>query len=95
MEQAILKQDKCGFNALHHAIRNGHEELALELITAEPSLSRAVSERNESPMFFALTRNFTRVYEQLVQDPLSSYTGGLHERNCRHAAVRNGNPGEA
>ncbi|VAI26002.1 unnamed protein product [Triticum turgidum subsp. durum] len=92
MGQAILKQDKYGFNALHHAIRNGHEELALELITAEPSLSRAVSECNESPMFFALTRNFTRVYEQLVQDPLSSYTGGLHDRNCLHAAVRNGNP---
>jgi len=94
MGEAILKQDKYGFNALHHAIRNGHEELALELIAAEPSLSRAVSERKESPMFFALTRNFTRVYEQIVQDPLSSYTGGLHGRNCLHAAVRNGNPGE-
>ncbi|KAE8784399.1 ankyrin repeat-containing protein [Hordeum vulgare] len=41
MRQSILKQDKYGFNVLHHAIRNGHEELALELIIAEPSLSRA------------------------------------------------------
>ncbi|KAI4963451.1 hypothetical protein ZWY2020_014077 [Hordeum vulgare] len=92
MRQSILKQDKYGFNVLHHAIRNGHEELALELIIAEPSLSRAVSECKESPMFFALTRNFTRVYEQLVQVPLASYTGGRLGRNCLHAAVRNGNP---
>jgi ankyrin repeat protein len=32
LNEAILTQDKRGFNALHHAIRSGHRKLALELI---------------------------------------------------------------
>ena len=42
--EAILKQDKRGCNVLHHAIRGGHGELALELIEAEPALSRDVND---------------------------------------------------
>jgi ankyrin repeat protein len=34
VSEAILVQDNRGFNALHHAIRSGHSELALELIQA-------------------------------------------------------------
>ncbi|VAH86507.1 unnamed protein product [Triticum turgidum subsp. durum] len=90
LRQAIQQQDKYGFNALHHAIRNGHKDLALELIAAEPALSQAVGKHNESPMFFAVMRNFTQVFEKLVQDPLSACSGGKHRRNCLHAAIMNG-----
>lgn len=88
--QAILHQDKHGLNALHHAIRNGHKDFAMELITADPALSQAVNKRNESPMYFAVTRNFTNVYEKLMQNPLSACSGGPHGINCLHAAVTNG-----
>jgi len=102
--QAILQQDKYGFNTLHyairngqkdamhmhHAIRNGHKDLALELISAEPALSQAVSKCNESPLFFAMKRKFTHVYEKLMQNPLCAYSGGRHGCNCLHAAVING-----
>lgn len=36
LRPAILQQDRYGCNALHHAICNGHQDLALELIAAEP-----------------------------------------------------------
>ncbi|XP_037418736.1 ankyrin repeat-containing protein At2g01680-like [Triticum dicoccoides] len=90
LRQAILQQDRYGFNALHHAISNGQKDLALELIEAEPALSQAVGKHNESPMFFAVMRNFTPVYEKLLQNPLSACSGGQHCQNCLHAAVMNG-----
>ncbi|KAM0860091.1 hypothetical protein ACQ4PT_046753 [Festuca glaucescens] len=90
LRQAILQQDKHGYNALHHAIRNGHKDLALQLVTAEPALSEAVSKCNESPMFFAVMRGFTYIYEKLMQNPDCAYSGGQHGCNCLHAAVRNG-----
>uniref|UniRef100_R7W116 Uncharacterized protein n=1 Tax=Aegilops tauschii TaxID=37682 RepID=R7W116_AEGTA len=90
LRQAIRQQDVYGFNALHHAIRNGHKDHALELIAAEPALSQAVGKHNESPMYFAVMRNFTQVFEKLMQNPLSASSGGQHGRNCLHAAVKNG-----
>ncbi|XP_044345923.1 ankyrin repeat-containing protein NPR4-like [Triticum aestivum] len=87
--QAILQQDRYGFNALHHAIRNGHKDLALEMIAAQPALSQAVGKHNESPMYFAVMRNFTQVFEKLIQNPLSACSGGQHGYNCLHAAVKN------
>ena len=84
--QAILQQDIYGFHALHHAIRNGHKDLALELITAEPVLSQAVSKRNESPLFFAVRRNFTHIFKKLMQNPECAYWGALHGYNCLHAS---------
>uniref|UniRef100_A0A8R7U352 PGG domain-containing protein n=2 Tax=Triticum urartu TaxID=4572 RepID=A0A8R7U352_TRIUA len=87
--QPILQQDKYGFNALHHAIRNGHKDFALELIAAEPALSQA-GKHNESPMYFAVMRNFTQVFKKLMQNPLSASLGGQHGRNYLHAAVMNG-----
>jgi ankyrin repeat protein len=93
LSQVILKQDKRGFNALHHAIRRGHRMLALELIEAEPGLSKDVNEYHESPMFIAAMRNITDVCEKLLEITDSAHSGacGL---NALHAAVRNGNAGE-
>ncbi|CAN6374789.1 unnamed protein product [Urochloa humidicola] len=88
--EAILKQDKHGFNALHNAIRSGHRELALKLIEAEPALSQAVNRYNESPMFIAVMRNFADVFEKLLEIPASAHVGA-HDSNALHAAVRNGN----
>nr|CAB3489505.1 unnamed protein product [Digitaria exilis] len=63
---SILQQDKHGCNALHHAIRSGLTELALELIAAEPNLSMAVNSDKESPMFIAARRDFMDIFEQLL-----------------------------
>ena len=92
--QAILQQDRYGFNALHHAICNGHKDLALQLVTAEPALSQAVSKCNESPLFFGIMRNYTHVCEKLMQTTSCAYSGGLHGRNCLYAAVQTGDQGD-
>jgi ankyrin repeat protein len=92
LSETILKQDKRGCNALHHAIRCGHRELALELIKAEPALSHAVNEYGESPMFAAVTRNYEDVFDKLLEIPNSAH-GGACGWNALHAAVRKGNSG--
>jgi ankyrin repeat protein len=88
----IQKQDKTGSNVLHHAIRSGHRELALELIEAEPALSHAVNQYGESPMFIAVMRNCEDVVDKLLQIPDSAH-GGAHGCNALHAAVKNRNSG--
>ena len=93
LSEAILMQDKQGNNALHHAIRSGHRELALELIAAEPALSKAVNQYGESPMFIAVMRNYRDVFESLCVIPDSAH-GGVDGENALHAAVRNGNSGD-
>uniref|UniRef100_A0A453GWJ7 Uncharacterized protein n=2 Tax=Aegilops tauschii subsp. strangulata TaxID=200361 RepID=A0A453GWJ7_AEGTS len=87
LRQAILKQDMYGFNALHHAIRNGHKDLALELIAKEPALSQAMTNFNESPMFIAVMRNFQQVFRKLLEIPYSSH-GGKNSCNALHAAAK-------
>lgn len=93
LSEAILKLDKDGCNALHHAIRSGHKDIALELIAAEPALSQFVNKFNESPMFIAVMRDFVEVFEKLLEVPDSAHTGAYGD-NALHAAVRNGNSGE-
>ncbi|RLM69862.1 hypothetical protein C2845_PM17G04690 [Panicum miliaceum] len=90
LREAILKQDERGYNALHHAIRSGHRELALELIAAEPALSEAVNNKDESPMFMAVKSNFEDVFKKLLEIPGSTH-GGARGYNALHAAVRNDN----
>ncbi|KAM3355360.1 hypothetical protein ACQJBY_025874 [Aegilops geniculata] len=90
LSQTILQKDRYGFNALHHAIRNGHKHLALELIAKEPALSKAVTNYNESPMFVAVMRNFLDVSEKLL-DVVDSSHVGQYGRHALHAAARNGN----
>ncbi|XP_047051654.1 ankyrin repeat-containing protein At5g02620-like [Lolium rigidum] len=90
LRHAILHQDSEKSNALHHAIRNGHRDFALKLIEAEPSLSQAANNYDESPMFIAVMRDFTDVSERLLQIPDSSHVGTCG-RHALHAAARNGN----
>ncbi|XP_037408711.1 ankyrin repeat-containing protein ITN1-like [Triticum dicoccoides] len=90
LSRAILQQDRYGFNALHHAIRNGHKQLALDLIAEESALSRAVTKYTESPMFIAVMRNYVDVSEKLL-DVDDSSDVGQYERHALHAAARNGN----
>ncbi|GJN33773.1 hypothetical protein PR202_gb22396 [Eleusine coracana subsp. coracana] len=90
LSAAVLRQDNNGFNALHHAIRSGHEDLALELIIAEPSLSRAENKYGESPMFIAVMRGFTDVVKNLLNTPDSSHAGACGY-NALHGAVKRGN----
>ena len=90
---AILKQDRHECNALHHAIRSGQGDLAQKLIRAEPGLSRAVNTSNESPMFIAVRRDLTGVFEELMRIPDSAHCG-TRGYNALHAAVCNGNGGE-
>uniref|UniRef100_A0ACD5X4D8 Uncharacterized protein n=1 Tax=Avena sativa TaxID=4498 RepID=A0ACD5X4D8_AVESA len=90
LSDTILQEDRNKCNALHHAICCGHKELALDLIDAEPALSKGVNEYGESPMFVAVMRGFTDVSEKLLAIPGSAYSGP-HAYNALHAAVRNGN----
>ncbi|XP_006662919.1 ankyrin repeat-containing protein At5g02620-like [Oryza brachyantha] len=88
---SVLIQDCDGCNALHHAIRSGYRNLALELITTQPALSQGVNKFNESPMYLALTRGFTDLFEELFAIPGSAHSGS-YSYNVLHGAVKYGNP---
>jgi ankyrin repeat protein len=90
---AILCQDKYRCNALHHAIRSDHRELAMELIRAVPGTSRAVNSYDESPMFISVMRDYEDITKPLLEIEDSAH-GGTFGFNALHAAVRNGNSGE-
>ncbi|WVZ64182.1 LOW QUALITY PROTEIN: hypothetical protein U9M48_013744, partial [Paspalum notatum var. saurae] len=85
LSETILKQDKHRCNALHHAIRYGHRQLALELTEAETALSHAVNQYDESPMFIAVMRDYVDVFEKLLEIPGSAH-GGACGYNALHAA---------
>ncbi|WVZ64181.1 hypothetical protein U9M48_013743 [Paspalum notatum var. saurae] len=90
LSETILKQDKHGCNVLHHIIRRGHRKLALELVEAEPALSHAVNQYDESPMFIAVMGDYEDVFDVLLEIPGSAH-GGACGDNALHAAVRNDN----
>jgi ankyrin repeat protein len=93
LSDAVLLKDTKGCNALHYAIRSGHEELALELIATEPALSQAVNNNNESPLFISVVKNSVDVSEMLLQVPNFAHAGASRQ-NVLHAAVSKDNPGE-
>ncbi|XP_078150897.1 protein ACCELERATED CELL DEATH 6-like [Carex rostrata] len=68
----LLKVDRCNENALHHAMRNGFENLALQLLEIAPRLSEQVTNTGESPMYMAARRGYSRVIERLLQIPSSA-----------------------
>uniref|UniRef100_A0A0D9XQX0 Uncharacterized protein n=1 Tax=Leersia perrieri TaxID=77586 RepID=A0A0D9XQX0_9ORYZ len=93
LSEVILKQDKDECNALHHAIRTGHKDLALHLIRVMPTFSKAVHKFGESPMYIASMRDFNseQVFEKLLETPDSAHSGA-YGYNALHAAMRNGDP---
>ncbi|XP_078150896.1 uncharacterized protein LOC144546225 [Carex rostrata] len=83
----LLKVDRRNENALHHAMRNGFENLALQLLEIEPRLSEQVTNTGESPMYMAARRGYSRVIEQLLQIP-SSANSRPNKETPLPAAVR-------
>ncbi|KAJ4794735.1 Ankyrin repeat family protein [Rhynchospora pubera] len=90
LSEVILNSDINGDTALHHAIRHGHKNLALQLIKTEPNLSQRVNNYNESPMYIAVMRGFVDVFRQLWESDRSSHKGP-YDDNALHAALRNAN----
>ncbi|VAH86510.1 unnamed protein product [Triticum turgidum subsp. durum] len=89
LQDTILCHDKDKSNALHHAIRNGSMDLAIQLLEAAPALSRHVNIYRESPMFMAVMRGFRDIALQLLEIYDSSHAGGFC-RHALHAAAKNG-----
>uniref|UniRef100_R7W214 Uncharacterized protein n=1 Tax=Aegilops tauschii TaxID=37682 RepID=R7W214_AEGTA len=89
LQTTILRQDKDKSNALHHAIRNGYMDLAIQLLEAEPALSHHVNIYYESPMFMAVMRGFGDIALRLLEINDSSHAGSFC-RHALHAAAKNG-----
>ncbi|KAJ1685367.1 hypothetical protein LUZ63_016757 [Rhynchospora breviuscula] len=92
LSNMILKPDNNGDNVLHHAIRNGHSDLALKLTAVGHGLSKGVNKYNESPLYIAVLSGLNDVSEKLLEILISSHVG-INNRNALHAAVTKGNPG--
>ncbi|KAF3339443.1 Ankyrin repeat-containing protein [Carex littledalei] len=93
LKHMLLKVDRSEGNALHHAMRNDFENLALQLLNIEPRLSEQVINTGESPMYMAARRGYTEVVERLLDIP-SSADSGTKDESALHAAVRVGHTGQ-
>ncbi|KAF3325405.1 Ankyrin repeat-containing protein [Carex littledalei] len=93
LNRMLLKVDRRNENALHHAMRNGFENLALQLLDIEPQLSQQVTNAGESPMYMASRRGYNKIVEQLLESPTSADCGPIDE-SAMHAAVRFNHPGQ-
>ncbi|KAJ3672011.1 hypothetical protein LUZ61_004987 [Rhynchospora tenuis] len=92
LSHMILNSDFNGDTALHHAIRHGRTNFAMLLIDENPELSQEVNNYNESPMYIAVMRGYSNVFDKLLKNDLSSHKGAYAD-NILHAAVRNANLG--
>ena len=87
LNRMLLKVDRCKENALHHAMRNDFEQLALWLLNLEPKLSEQVSNTGESPMYMAARRGSSKVVERLLEIQSSAECGPTNE-SALYAAVK-------
>ncbi|KAJ4745337.1 ankyrin repeat family protein [Rhynchospora pubera] len=85
----LLQTDKRGDNALHHAIRNGFEDLALELLEKNQHLSVKPNKIAESPMCMAARKGYSKVVERLLEIP-SAVDSGPRNYSALHTAVAAG-----
>jgi ankyrin repeat protein len=92
LNEMLLKFDIRGDSVLHHAMRNGFEEIAVQLFDIEPRLSEQVNKSKESPMFMAARRGYSEVLQRLLQIP-SSANSGPDDYTALHAAVDAGRTG--
>ncbi|KAJ1691745.1 hypothetical protein LUZ63_015900 [Rhynchospora breviuscula] len=90
----LLKTDKHVDNALHHAIRNGFENLAVDLLKIESRLSERENFIKESPMYMAARKGYDKIVDQLFKDENSSpKLSGPNDSSALHAAVNAGHTG--
>ncbi|KAJ4760876.1 Ankyrin repeat-containing protein [Rhynchospora pubera] len=88
----LLQTDKRGDNALHHAIRNGFEDLALQLLEKNQHLSVKPNKIAESPMCMAVRKGYSKVVERLLEIP-SAVDSGPRNYSALHTAVAAGHTG--
>jgi ankyrin repeat protein len=88
----LLKFDTRGNSVLHHAMRNGLEDLAVLFLDIEPLLSTQANKIKESPMHMAARRGYIKVLERLLSIRSSSYSGP-GGTTALHAAVEAGRTG--
>ncbi|KAJ3691413.1 hypothetical protein LUZ61_020577 [Rhynchospora tenuis] len=86
LNEMLLKVDKCGDNALHHAMRSGFEDFAVRLLNIEPRLSEQANKIAESPMHMAARKGHSKVVERLLKIP-SSADSGPGKYSALHVAV--------
>ncbi|KAJ1695546.1 hypothetical protein LUZ63_012244 [Rhynchospora breviuscula] len=89
LNKMLLKVDERGDNALHHALRNGFEDLAIELLNIEPGLSEQVNKIAESLMHMAARKGYFKVVERLLEIP-DSPDSGPGKYSALHTAVAAG-----
>jgi len=92
LSHMLLKVDRRHENVLHHAMRNGFENLALRLLEIEPQLSVQATNTGESPMYMAVRRGYSNIIERLLQITFSTDSGPA-DQSSLNAAVLSGNTG--
>ncbi|XP_057950235.1 protein ACCELERATED CELL DEATH 6-like [Malania oleifera] len=79
-----------GSMALHDAMRNGHEKVALLLLQRDPHLASVVTDAGESPLYLAAEQRWYRnVVEKILTSGAPYSTQGPWRQNLLHAMALN------
>ncbi|KAJ3674602.1 hypothetical protein LUZ60_005218 [Juncus effusus] len=88
--EMMLTVDRHGDNALHHALRNGFEDVGVQLLDVEPQLAEQVNKIKESPLHMACRSGYLKVVKKLMQIPSSAHIGPKNA-TALDAAIKSGN----
>jgi hypothetical protein len=75
LKDMLMVCDRRKESALHHALRNGFEDLAITIVRKESSLSEEVNKNGESAMHMACRKGFSEVVDAMLKLQSPSHAG--------------------
>ncbi|XP_057950314.1 protein ACCELERATED CELL DEATH 6-like isoform X2 [Malania oleifera] len=74
-----------GYTALHEALRNDHQEMALYLLEQDSSLASVVTNARESPLYLAAEKRHLNFMKNILSSEAPYSTDGPWNQNPLHA----------
>ncbi|KAL4591932.1 hypothetical protein LXL04_004907 [Taraxacum kok-saghyz] len=90
-KQGLCLKNRSGFDPLHIAAREGHQEIVQILLDHDPDLSKTVGHSNSTPLTSAAVRGHIRVVNELLsRDSSLVDVPRSNGKNVLHLAARQG-----
>ncbi|KVH90590.1 Ankyrin repeat-containing protein [Cynara cardunculus var. scolymus] len=90
-EEGVALKNRSGFDPLHIAAREGHQEIVQIFLDHDPKLSKTVAQSNATPLTTAAARGHTSVVNELLsRDPSLLDIPRSNGKNALHLAARQG-----
>ncbi|KAL8217023.1 hypothetical protein R6Q57_023860 [Mikania cordata] len=90
-KEGLALKNRSGFDPLHIAAREGHQEIVKIFLDHDPGLSKTVGQSNSTPLTTAAARGHSSVVNELLsRDSSLVYVKRSNGKNALHLAARQG-----